>query len=166
MDNPFIGLDAETRDQLKELLSVLTTERDIEVMLVLSKTDDIPEFVSKVIEITPNGEQVYETVDDYYAHQQPIPAQVLSEEKRQAILNLPATVGRCQDKMAVASQPCCRWCVQTIRRAMPATSRCSTVQEVRARASGTSRNTSAMCRPRCTVPTSATCPPFALWPAD
>ena len=89
MDNPFIGLDAETRDQLKELLSVLTTERDIEVMLVLSKTDDIPEFVSKVIEITPNGEQVYETVDDYYAHQQPIPAQVLSEEKRQAILNLP-----------------------------------------------------------------------------
>jgi molybdate transport system ATP-binding protein len=89
MDNPFIGLDAETRDQLKELLSVLTTERDIEVMLVLSKTDDIPEFVNKVIEITPNGEQVYETVDDYYAHQQPIPAQVLSEEKRQAILNLP-----------------------------------------------------------------------------
>ena len=89
MDNPFIGLDAETRDQLKELLSVLTTERDIEVMLVLSKTDDIPEFVSKVIEITPNGEQVYETVDDYYAHQQPIPARVLSEEKRQAILNLP-----------------------------------------------------------------------------
>ena len=89
MDNPFIGLDAETRDQLKELLSVLTTERNIEVMLVLSKTDDIPEFVSKVIEITPNGEQVYETVDDYYAHQQPIPAQVLSEEKRQAILNLP-----------------------------------------------------------------------------
>ena len=89
MDNPFIGLDAETRDQLKELLSVLTTERDIEVMLVLSKTDDIPEFVSKVIEITPNGEKMYETVDDYYAHQQPIPAQVLSEEKRQAILNLP-----------------------------------------------------------------------------
>ena len=89
MDNPFIGLDAETRDQLKELLSVLTTERDIEVMLVLSKTDDIPEFVSKVIEITQDGEQVYETVDDYYAHQRPIPAQVLSEEKRQAILNLP-----------------------------------------------------------------------------
>ena len=89
MDNPFIGLDAETRDQLKELLSVLTTERDIEVMLVLSKTDDIPEFVSKVIEITPNSEKMYETVDDYYAHQQPIPAQVLSEEKRQAILNLP-----------------------------------------------------------------------------
>ena len=89
MDNPFIGLDAETRDQLKELLRILTTERDIEVMLVLSKTDDIPEFVSKVIEITPDGEQVYETVSDYYAHQQPIPAQVLSEEKRQAILNLP-----------------------------------------------------------------------------
>ena len=90
MDNPFIGLDAETRDQLKELLRILTIERDIEVMLVLSKTDDIPEFVSIITEISENSEiSEYTGVSDYYDHQQKVPAQVLSEEKRKAILNLP-----------------------------------------------------------------------------
>lgn len=87
MDNPFIGLDAETRDQLKELLLTLAQERDMEVMLVLSKTDDIPEFVSKVIEI--EGSKEYSNVSAYYAQQQPVPPHVLSDEKRQAILSLP-----------------------------------------------------------------------------
>ena len=36
MDNPFIGLDAQTRDQLKELLELLAEHRNIEIMLVLS----------------------------------------------------------------------------------------------------------------------------------
>lgn len=87
MDNPFIGLDAETRDQLKELLLTLAQERDMEVMLVLSKTDDIPEFVSKVIEI--EGSKEYSNVSAYYAQQQSVPPHVLSDEKRQAILSLP-----------------------------------------------------------------------------
>jgi len=90
MDNPFIGLDAETRDQLKELLYMLSTEREMEIMLVLSKTDDIPQFVNKVIEIAGNKEiREYDTPSEYYANQQAVPPQVLSEEKRQAILNLP-----------------------------------------------------------------------------
>lgn len=87
MDNPFIGLDAETRDQLKALLLTLAQERDMEVMLVLSKTDDIPEFVSKVIEIENNKE--YSNTSAYHAQQQPVPSHVLSDEKRQAILDLP-----------------------------------------------------------------------------
>ncbi|MDE7456912.1 MAG: ATP-binding cassette domain-containing protein [Prevotella sp.] len=87
MDNPFIGLDAETRDQLKALLLTLAQERDMEVMLVLSKTDDIPDFVSKVIEIEGNKE--YSNAAAYYAQQQPVPPHVLSDEKRQAILSLP-----------------------------------------------------------------------------
>ena len=48
MDNPFIGLDAETRDQLRDLLKLLAEERDMEIVLVMSKTDDIPSFVSEV----------------------------------------------------------------------------------------------------------------------
>ena len=48
MDNPFIGLDAETRDQLKELLLLVANEQDIHIVLVMSKTDDIPDFVSEV----------------------------------------------------------------------------------------------------------------------
>ena len=74
IDNPFVGLDAETRDQLKDLLLLLADKRDIEIMLVLAKTDDIPAFVTNVIEISEHYE---------------VPPHVLSDEKRQAILDLP-----------------------------------------------------------------------------
>ena len=92
MDNPFIGLDAETRDQLKELLLLLAEDCDMEVMLVLSKTDDIPAFVSKVIEMEEPEDAAhteYADVSEYYAHQEAVPAHVLSDEKRQALLELP-----------------------------------------------------------------------------
>ena len=74
MDNPFIGLDAETRDQLKELLQRLAEEREMEIMLVIAKTDDIPAFADEIKETSP---------------QETIPAHVLSDEKRDAILSLP-----------------------------------------------------------------------------
>ena len=89
MDNPFIGLDAETRDQLKELLLMLAEERDIEIMLVLSKTDDIPEFVSEVTELLGGNPMEPCSREEYYRRQQPIPAHVLSQEKQEAILALP-----------------------------------------------------------------------------
>ena len=74
MDNPFIGLDAETRDQLKELLQKLAEEREMEIMLVIAKTDDIPEFANEIKEMS--------TLEN-------IPAHVLSKEKCEAILSLP-----------------------------------------------------------------------------
>lgn len=76
MDNPFIGLDAETRDQLKALLLQLAEERDIEIMLVMSKTDDIPSFVSEV---------------KWFGTQEPVPAHVLSPAQQETILSLPYT---------------------------------------------------------------------------
>ncbi len=76
MDNPFIGLDAETRDQLRDLLRLLAEERDMEIILVMSKTDDIPSFVSEV---------------KWMGKQEPVPAHVLSDKKREAILSLPYT---------------------------------------------------------------------------
>ena len=95
MDNPFIGLDAQTRDQLKQLLRMLAEERDIEVMLVLSKTDELPECVSEVTEIVrPDGDDGPSQLlppcspAEYYARQQPLPAHVISEQSRQAILTL------------------------------------------------------------------------------
>ena len=76
MDNPFVGLDAQTRDQLKQLLLLLASERNIEIMLVLSKTDEIPEFVTEIIDIDGS-------------HGAPVPPNVLSDDKREAILSLP-----------------------------------------------------------------------------
>lgn len=51
MDNPFIGLDAETRNQLSELLRTLTTKTGLQVILILSKTNDIPDFITHVIPV-------------------------------------------------------------------------------------------------------------------
>ena len=51
MENPFIGLDAETRDQLKELLGMLAKEQGLQIILVLAKTDEIPDFITHVVEV-------------------------------------------------------------------------------------------------------------------
>ena len=51
IENPFIGLDAETRDQVKELLKMLTEEQDMQIILVLSKMDEIPDFITRVIKL-------------------------------------------------------------------------------------------------------------------
>lgn len=74
LDNPFIGLDSEARGQLRNLLQLLADERQLEVFLVVSRREDIPDYVTDVIRI---GEQ---PEDDCPG---------LSEEKRLAILDLP-----------------------------------------------------------------------------
>jgi len=51
MENPFIGLDAETRDQLKELLGMLAREQGLQIILVLAKTDEIPDFITHIVEV-------------------------------------------------------------------------------------------------------------------
>ena len=76
MDNPFIGLDAETRDQLRDLLKLLVEERDMDIMLVMSKTDDIPSFVNEV---------------KWIGARETVPPHVLSDKRREAILSLPYT---------------------------------------------------------------------------
>ncbi len=51
MDNPFIGLDKDTRDQLKTLLATLSKEQGLQIILVLAKTDEIPDFITHIVEI-------------------------------------------------------------------------------------------------------------------
>ena len=89
MDNPFIGLDAETRDQLKQLLKNLSSERALQIILVLSKSDDIPEFITHVVEVKDMKVMPKVTKEEYLKSRQPVPAHVLSPELEQAIINLP-----------------------------------------------------------------------------
>ena len=51
MENPFIGLDADTRDQLKALLGMLAKEQGLQIILVLAKTDEIPDFITNIVEV-------------------------------------------------------------------------------------------------------------------
>lgn len=51
LDNPFIGLDHATREGLKELLGELVAEMPLQVVLLLSKRDDMPRFITHIIEV-------------------------------------------------------------------------------------------------------------------
>ena len=48
LDNPYIGLDAVTRDQLTDLLMHLA-EQGIQLILVMSMMDSVPDFISHVV---------------------------------------------------------------------------------------------------------------------
>ena len=180
MDNPFIGLDAETRDQLKELLKTLSSERALQIILVLSKSDDIPDFITHVVEVKDMKVLPKVTLAEYLAGRESVPAHVLSPELEQAIVDQPysdreyhtqevvkmnkvsiPTPGSAPDRTEPERVRSSVWSVPTIRRVTPATLPSSTILEAAARASGTSRNTSATYRLSFTALTSATCQPSA-----
>ena len=89
MDNPFIGLDAQTRDLLRDLLEQLTRETHLLIVLVLSKVDDIPDFITHVIPIEGLHILPKITREKYQQQLKQKILRPLSEEKRQWILDLP-----------------------------------------------------------------------------
>lgn len=51
LDNPFIGLDASTRDLLRGLLEKMIRMMSLQVILVLSREDEIPSFITHVVPV-------------------------------------------------------------------------------------------------------------------
>jgi molybdate transport system ATP-binding protein len=51
LDNPFIGLDASTRTLLRELLERMIRAISLQVILVLSRVDEIPSFITHVVPV-------------------------------------------------------------------------------------------------------------------
>lgn len=89
MDNPFIGLDAETREQLKKLLRDLSEMRALQIILVLSKTDDIPDFITHIIQVDNMTAHPKLALSEYLNKRDPSPTLVLTEEKEKSIIDLP-----------------------------------------------------------------------------
>ena len=89
MDNPFIGLDAETRDQLTELLTTLANDGHLQIIVVLSKSDEIPDFITHVVEVSDMTVQPKVDRQAYLDNRPAFPDRVLSENVRQEILALP-----------------------------------------------------------------------------
>ena len=89
IDNPFIGLDAPTRIQLKEVLSELARNTQVLVVLVLSQTDDIPAFITHIIEVKDMTVGVKLTREAYYAKHVALTPPLLAPSACQAILQLP-----------------------------------------------------------------------------
>lgn len=88
MDNPFIGLDANTREQLRQLLETITSELKLQTILVLSKTDDIPDYITHVVEVRKMVVGRKMTLEEYRIQQRQKPISGLSDEKKELILNL------------------------------------------------------------------------------
>lgn len=97
MDNPFIGLDAPTRDQLKVLLTQLITLTNLQIILVLSKSDDIPAFITHVVEVKERTVGIKEKREDYQNRQSPLPKNFLDTGIRQRIINYPYNEDPAQD---------------------------------------------------------------------
>ena len=51
IDKPFIGLDTETRSQLSALLEKLVDLQQLQLILLLSKTDEIPGFITHIVPV-------------------------------------------------------------------------------------------------------------------
>lgn len=51
LDNPFIGLDADSRKSLDRMLSHLYEQKGLQVILVLSQTKDLPDWITHVLPI-------------------------------------------------------------------------------------------------------------------
>lgn len=51
LDNPFIGLDAPSRNLLVEMLQQMTRLKSVQIILLLSNPEDIPEMITHVLPI-------------------------------------------------------------------------------------------------------------------
>ena len=89
MDNPFIGLDAPTRAQLTELLTLLSRESALQLILILAKTDDIPPMITHVVEVSNMAVKPKIKLGEYLASKSHRPVHVLSQAKEAAIASLP-----------------------------------------------------------------------------
>lgn len=86
IDNPFIGLDAATRDRLSDLLAQLVRETGLQVVLVMPRVDVMPSFITHVVRIS-GGEAVRMPVEEYSA---PLADDgILPSDAADAILSLP-----------------------------------------------------------------------------
>lgn len=94
IDNPFIGLDAESREEFSEALKEIS--KKVGIILLLSDLLTLPDFITHVYAVKECADFRKYTVNEYL-RDSPFKAETggreLSEQKRAAILNLPAAKG-------------------------------------------------------------------------
>lgn len=89
LDNPFIGLDAPTRQSFRQLLEDLIRKTRLQVMLVLSRADEIPDFITHVVPVEEKVCLPKRTLADYRSSIRPVSLPVLSDDRKRRILDLP-----------------------------------------------------------------------------
>lgn len=114
IDNPFIGLDASTRVLLQETLQQLIAELPLQIVLVISKCDILPEFVTHVVEIENRICKPKVTRGQFLACAQDVPAKVLAPEVEEAVCSLPVPNTTAGDEMVRLNNVSIRYAERTI----------------------------------------------------
>ncbi len=89
LEDPFIGLDAATRETLRQLLRRLVEESQLQVILTLSKCDEIPPFITDVIAIEDGECCPKVSLDSFFSELKPKSSHPLLEEVEQRVEALP-----------------------------------------------------------------------------
>lgn len=74
IDNPYIGLDKQARNEVNVLLHHITSQQLCMLILVVSRPEDIPSFITKVIEVKDKKVYEYDSRkqdDDNHIKQEP-----------------------------------------------------------------------------------------------
>lgn len=92
IDSPFIGLDVQTRDMLCRLLETLIHDWNMQIVLVVSRREDIPPFITHIIEVQDRCPSTVMPVDEYLARpEKPLPQPLLSQDLVDLMHSLPET---------------------------------------------------------------------------
>ncbi len=90
LEDPFIGLDVNTRQQLRDLLTLLVQESSLQVILVLSRASDTPQFITHVVPMEDGGCAKKLPLSEYLQNAEELPSEILTASEREQILSLPA----------------------------------------------------------------------------
>ena len=92
IDSPFIGLDVQTRDMLCRLLETLIHDWNMQIVLVVSRREDIPPFITHIIEVQDRCPSTVMPVEDYLTRpEKPLPQPLLSQDLVDLMHSLPET---------------------------------------------------------------------------
>ena len=90
IDSLFIGLDVQTRDMLCRLLQSLVIEWNMQIILVVSRREDIPQFITHIIEVRDRKCTDVIPATEYMARPlEPLPLPVLAPDLIDMMHNLP-----------------------------------------------------------------------------
>ena len=92
VDNPFIGLDAPMREQLDGFFKRLVEEHHVQIIMVLSMLDTVPEYITHVVQVDGMRVGEKQTREEYLTGMpdfKSAPQSQLSPALQQAIRDLP-----------------------------------------------------------------------------
>lgn len=89
IDNPFIGLDTEARQQFKEILHTISVTQTLQIVLIVNDVNDIPDFVTHIVEIADKRVAPKCTRTEYIQQVENHKQDGQNLQKRQTILKNP-----------------------------------------------------------------------------